>query len=611
MSWLSPGAAWWLLLLPALLALYLFRPRLLRKPVPSLRLWEKLPQVDRPRARLRRPPLSLLLLLQLLLLTAGASALIRPALETPVGQQYVILLDASGSMAAASGGSTRFEQAKVEARNVASQMRGQDRATLLRVGSGVTTACANCERADLERAIASVEAGVGQADMASALSLASSLATGASAGNVQTYVISDGGFPAATANPETKYPLQHSRFIQVGEAVSNLAVTVLSARRPPDGRPGYVAYSRVDNSGSSEATVQVNALADTVPLPSRTVTLAPGGRAELIWQLPAGTARFTVNLDGRDALAADNSAVIFLPADGQYKVSIIAPRADLYSRAIAGIPGLEPFVVTTNNPTPPNGAALTILEGSVPDPLPAGSLLLISPGGGLFPSKGELENVRPVSGVSSHPVMSGLDLSPLLVQTAFSIEPPAWLEPIASSDAGTPLIVAGAREGRRVVALLFDPEDSNLPKLAAFPLLMANIADWLFPLASAGAVAPGDPIYFAPGSTVVTPGGQRIQVGPSGLFNETEQAGIYQLVNSEAQAPASGDATRDIQFAVNMTSLAESATTLASHPELDIPSSATLPPKSENQEIWSALAGFALFLVGGEWLYYCWKRGRL
>jgi hypothetical protein len=81
MTWLAPAAAWWLLLIPALVLLYILRPQPLRRPVSSLRLWREVPQVDRSRARLRRPPLSLLLLLQVLLLAAGAFALMRPALS--------------------------------------------------------------------------------------------------------------------------------------------------------------------------------------------------------------------------------------------------------------------------------------------------------------------------------------------------------------------------------------------------------------------------------------------------------------------------------------------------------------------------------------------------
>ena len=85
MSWLAPAAALWLLLVPVLVALYMFRPQTERKRVSSLRLWQALPHVERPRARLRRPPLSVLLLLQALLLAAGAFALMQPAFSAPQG----------------------------------------------------------------------------------------------------------------------------------------------------------------------------------------------------------------------------------------------------------------------------------------------------------------------------------------------------------------------------------------------------------------------------------------------------------------------------------------------------------------------------------------------
>ena len=112
MSWLNPGAAWALLLMPALIALYMLRPRPFRRPVSSLRLWRTVPQVTRSQIRLRRPPLTLLLLLQILLLAAGAFALLRPALTAPAGRHLVLLLDASGSMLTVEGGRSRFEQAR-------------------------------------------------------------------------------------------------------------------------------------------------------------------------------------------------------------------------------------------------------------------------------------------------------------------------------------------------------------------------------------------------------------------------------------------------------------------------------------------------------------------
>src|SRR5438477_6106514 len=130
---LNPTAAWWLLLVPALVALYLLRPRPVRRAVSSLRLWRLLPDIERPKARLRRLPRSLLLLLQILLLLAGALALMQPAFSSaPTNRHLVILLDASGSMQAVDGSSTRFEQAKSEARKLVADLTAQERATVLR-----------------------------------------------------------------------------------------------------------------------------------------------------------------------------------------------------------------------------------------------------------------------------------------------------------------------------------------------------------------------------------------------------------------------------------------------------------------------------------------------
>ncbi|MFL5734835.1 MAG: vWA domain-containing protein, partial [Chloroflexia bacterium] len=413
MSWLEPGAALWLLLVPALIALYMLRPRARQRPVSSLRLWQKLPQVERPRARLRRPPLSLLLLLQVLLLGAGATALARPAFDAPAGRHLVLVLDASGSMQTVDGGSTRFEQAKGEVKRIAGA-RSQDRVTLIRAGSQVTTECSMCDREQIESRLADMGPGAGRADWAAALGVASGLASlrqtmddgrqtiGAnepvstppssivhspssdSQTNTEVYVVTDGAFEAvqAEALPATLH------FVQVGSTGNNRAITALSARQPPNGSPGYAVYARVDNMGEY-ASVEVSALADTVPLPTHRVELPAGGHADLTWKLPAGTAKLTVSITPRDALAADDQAVLFLPLDGQYKVTITSDQADLYSRALAGIPGLDPAgeVISTGKLTSTAETAFTIIDGRLPEVMPAGSLLLINP----LPKVGEAQ----------------------------------------------------------------------------------------------------------------------------------------------------------------------------------------------------------------------------
>ena len=190
MNWLG---LLWLLVVPALILLYMFRPARLRKPVSSLRLWRQLPQMERTRSRLRRPPLSLLLILQALALALGAFALAQPAFTAPAGRAVVVILDASGSMQALDHGVSRFDQARDEARKVAQGLSDRDHLTLLRAGANVTTACAACAPGDAVRSIDALTPGAGRADMAGALAVAAGLGR-QSSGAVEATVISDGGF---------------------------------------------------------------------------------------------------------------------------------------------------------------------------------------------------------------------------------------------------------------------------------------------------------------------------------------------------------------------------------------------------------------------------------
>lgn len=99
MSVEAPAALWLGLTLPAIVLLWLLRPRRLRQRVPSLLLWrgsEVQRHAARPWQRLRNHPLLRLQLLVALLLIAAA---LRPFLPAAgEASHVVVLLDASASM---------------------------------------------------------------------------------------------------------------------------------------------------------------------------------------------------------------------------------------------------------------------------------------------------------------------------------------------------------------------------------------------------------------------------------------------------------------------------------------------------------------------------------
>ncbi|HUS13811.1 MAG TPA: VWA domain-containing protein [Chloroflexia bacterium] len=588
MTWLAPGAAVWLLLLPALIGLYLLRARPERHTVSSLRLWQLVPAPDRGRRRVRPPPRSLLLLLQLLLLGAGALALLQPARTAPAGRHTILLLDASGSMQAREGTATRFAAAQVAARRLATAMGRDDRATLLRVGPAVTTLCTACPAADLTRSLDGAAPGAGRADWDAAFRLAGALAEP----DGDTVVLSDGGFApvAADALPAAV------RFITVGTAQDNRAVTTLSARRLPDGHPGSSAYARVDNFAGSPATLTVTATVDATELPARSVTLPPGGHADLVWPLPAGAARLTVGVQPPDALPLDDIAAVLLPTV-THTVCLMAPVPDLYAHALAGLANVETVAAGAGRPC---SGDLTIVEGALPDPLPAGGLLLVAPTGSLLPASGTFGDAQALGGAGAHPLLAGIDLQALLVARATRLEPVAWLEPLVTT-AGGALLLAGEQAGRRVAVLPFDPRESNLPKLAAFPVLLANLVDWLDPLATTGALRAGEAVALPPGATVRDPAGHARLVDVAGLFAATELPGRYTVQRADSPERA---------FIVNMTDAQESDLAPQAHPELDRPVPAAATRLVTQEVFWPPLVAAALACLGIEWLLFCWKRGR-
>ena len=218
----------------------------------------------------------------------------------------------------------------------------------------------------------------------------------------------------------------------------------------------------------------------------------------------------------------------------------------------------------------------------------------MNPTGALLPEGADILDANVVSANTDHPLMSGVDFRSLQVQTAHRLKTVPWLEPLVESAEG-PLLLAGELDGRRVAVLTFDPADSNLPTLAAFPLLMSDLVDWLDPLANSSALQPGIHAYLPPMSNVLLPDGSTSQVSKQGVFIQTDEQGVYQVSNA-----GSPDVIRT--FAVNMANTRESGAAPLSHAELER-SPENVTQRLTNQEYWSPLAAFALVLVGTEWIF--------
>ncbi|NJL33463.1 MAG: hypothetical protein HC893_05925, partial [Chloroflexaceae bacterium] len=168
------------------------------------------------------------------------------------------------------------------------------------------------------------------------------------------------------------------------------------------------------------------------------------------------------------------------------------PGNRFLATGLALLPGVSVTTVPTTTTTFEETAAqipVTILDGVVPPTLPPGNLFFIAPPRSteFFSVTGLLEfpSVRPAAG--EDPLLRNVSLSEVSILEAVRIVPGTWAQVVVDSD-GAPLLVAGERDGRRIVVLTFDLLKSDLPLQVAFPLLLSNIINYLAP--GSGADAP-------------------------------------------------------------------------------------------------------------------------
>jgi hypothetical protein len=535
MTLANPGALWGLLLIPLILLLYILRTERRRLPWSNVRLWRGLGEELEARRNWRLPRWSLLLALQLAFVAAGVLALAGPTLLRPTdGDHLILVLDASASMGSTDVAPSRFAAGQGLALGQLARLGPGDRATVIRAGAEART-LALAEDPSLARA--AVEgAAVGQApgDLRTALLLAGAAAV-VPAGSPRVVVLTDGAFANTGAGARGGWPVAAGEltapveYLSVGRTGGNVAVTALALRRPPNGGP-TAGYARVTNLGNAPASVPARLLADGLPQQNRRLDLAAGASEELTFGLPPGTRAVAVQLDGADLLAADNRAEARAPASGDRAVTLVSARPDLLARALRALPGVRVTTVAPDDYASAALAPLVVFDGFVPRSLPAADVIVVNPRpGGALEVGDEVAAPSPLSYDRGHPLLDSIDPAALQISQIFRLRAPAWATPVLWTPDGAALL-EGINGGRRVVIMAFDPRASNLPRLRAFPLLLANALDRLGWGEREGTVAAGQAVRLPPnagGQVVDGPAGSETVPAGALAFADTERVGRY------------------------------------------------------------------------------------
>jgi hypothetical protein len=616
MSFIQPiGLLFGLLAVPILL-LYMLKIRRPEIRVPSTLLWAKAMrdrQANTPWQKLRR---NLLLLLQLLILASLVLAIARPVVPVPglAADTIYILLDASASMNATDVSPTRFEAAQQAVKDLIAAMAPGTRMTLILVGEQPEVLASGAsDKAEVRAALDRARPGNGGGGWSSALALAAA-AVAREPGEVVTVIVSDGGLADQAFS---SFP-SDIRYLPIGQGDDNLAISAMASRATDTAAELFL---QLDNYGSARREMVLSLYIDSRLARSDRIELAGGESRGVVWDdLPSDSRVFEARLEGTgdaplDDLALDDSAyAVHRPA--RQRRALLFPysteplRYNLFvEKALLAMEDLAPFRAVPAEDgelrIPVDPFDLYVIDGLWPEATPAGNLLLINPPENPLFEVHEQAAVSELVRVQPHPLTRFVEWQGVHVSTARRIEPPSGSQLLVETDQ-VPLVVTAEDVNRRLAILAFDLHDSDLPLQIAFPILFANLVNFLAPpLAFEDAnLRPGEPLVMRPSSevtqvSVTSPTGRVIPIAPSQsgfVFSETSELGLYQALFSSPTAQTSEP------FAVNLFQPGESAIRPAE--SLNIGSGRVLAaaaPESGEWELWPWLAGFALLILIVEW----------
>ncbi len=505
----------------AITVLYLLQMRRRQVEVPFAALWEQVSretESSRLWKRLRRilSWLLQLFLLALLLLALGDP---RPEAWFTEPTTVAIVIDRSASMegpyaedgtsageesSPPAAGRTRLEAAKARARVELAALGLHDQAVIIAAGPEVEVLAPlgrNLE--DLDASLDDLRTQPGEADFASALALARNVLDGRP--NPRILVLTDaavdeGGLGALRRCGEEQAP---ACALQVFEGPDdNVAITAFAARRYPGDREKVEILVELHNLGDEATTLRLDVEADGVSVGARELSIDPGARVrEVLSDLDAARSRLVAKLEPvaadpdsarRLGPAFDDRAWAVVPPLEPIDVALVTDGGNLFLEAAlltlddhVRLTGVSPEKGGAGNPEVDEADIVffDVADAALPAELPAAHTVVFDPhrhqDSPVPVALGrEVERPRITEQARNHQILEGVVFKDVNLArgTTFETQPG---DIALVKHLGEPLVVLRESGEHAILAIGFDPRQSDLVLRVAFPLLVANAVTYL------------------------------------------------------------------------------------------------------------------------------------
>jgi hypothetical protein len=664
-AWINTLHGWqWAILgaiPPAIVALYFLKLRRRPLEVPSTFLWRRTIEDLRVNSLWQRLRRSLLLLLQLLLITLVMFAVVRPGWrgKTLPGNRFILLIDTSASMGATDIKPNRLELAKSRAAEIIDQMKSGDVAMIIsfsdraRVEQPFTD-----NRRQLQRSLRDVELTNRTSDLTEALRVAAGLANPGQSGEQTAPDLQDledlqGGQAVQVADslPASLFIFSDGNFrrvrdfsmgqltptyVQIGEpTASNIAVAAFSTRRNELRAGELQGFVRLENHSRQDELIDVKLYLNGELFDQARVSVPAGGSNGVEFELgDLDAGELKVVLEETDDLAVDNRAYAAITPSRRARVLLItegnrrlewALSTDR-AKSLAEVSKATPEILRTDDYTSAADGDydLIIFDRCAPrdaKQMPRSNTLFIGSAPPIETWKiGEPRGVPGIIDIDrAHPLLRLIDLGNVLIAEAKTVKPPKGGSTLIESPSG-PIFAIAPRGSFEDAVLGFEiigrKEDGTLyantdwVRRFTFPIFVHNVLEYFGGNRSTTSLKtgrPGQPVTIRTDHPVDEirvrfPSGRNTTLkrreGAAFTLMNPSEFGVYEVIAGDDKAVSR-------RFAVNLFDSQESNIKPRDHilsGYEKIEAETAWQPK--RRELWKWLIGAAIIVLGAEWYIF-------
>lgn len=606
MNFLAPAAFWFAATLPVVALFYLLKRKRVVKLVSSTLLWQKFladTQASAPFQKLRH---HWLLILQLLLLLLAILALSRPyfAGHSAATGLRVVILDASASMQSTDEEPSRFEKARAEALGMVDGLKDQEEMLVLLASANTEVKqAATANKGALRRALEDCQVTDSSTRLTNALRLAGTLIRDKRDPEIDLF--SDGA-----AGDLSEFENKGLRVVyhRLGQRGDNLGITTLDIRENPENHHERAIYTSVANFSTNARQTVLELLFDQEIVDTRPLTVQPGETLPQVFTaVQERDGIFTVRIDAKDDLAADNQASIVSLLPQPIKVLLVSRGNRFLEKALRAANNVN-LALARDSLDGAENYDIVVLDDLTPAVWPKPNLLAVHVATTNWFDGGwrNIQGPAAVDWKNTHPLLRYINLDNVQIGETLAVKTPSWAVALVEAPQ-TPLVLAGELAHQKIVWIGFDTLQSTWPLRISFPMFMANAVEWLNPAAAKSGqllVRAGEPFRYSlpqPAATaeVTLPDGSKKTIAPVDgreiVFGGTAREGTYRVRAG----------SNEVAFCVNLLDAAESNT--KPREELQFGKFNTVGAveiKQASKEIWRWIAAAALAVLMFEWWYY-------